>query len=544
MRSLYLLLFCIGCSSEKADLPISVVKPVKEGDALVFSWNLDGYDSLKIDNNAFYTSGHTQYYPIGATAFSIKAYRGKKVVYERNIKIDLKDGEKLADIKIIDTAPTTHFSPGMIGISLCASQAPLLMGNPAVEKNIIYRHLIQQLAGPNHFFTIRITSNPSDIKKIPDATLMNALSVFYADMKQKNLAVRYILPLDFSLKDTTLAFQQAAYYYSNLPKDAILAFEPLPAATISHHTAFSNFEAFTIFFAEWIKMIRKATYSEMKFEIAWNEFFDKGNNIVVFKERFAKDIYSLSLPEYFIRPLLSDEVAGVRNALKDLQHKAGEISLALTDLVLIDTAISENPETLYQQALNGFDKLLYLLQSGVSRFDIDGDNRDKSSNQLFSMHIPEDQYLKSAEIYAAGGNARQQYELRKVYPLYYMLWQLRDLIEEAVALQPVDVESEYRISAYRFITKEGKSKYIVINREPDKSGRIFIRDTTIVRAWVTRVLAGSSDYADVSYAGKTIDTRSDGRSGGEMNIEKMLVRKLGVRVAMPALSVMLVQGKF
>ena len=162
-------------------------------------------------------------------------------------------------------------------------QAQLLMGDPAIGTNPIYRQLLENLTayggGP---ISIRVGGNSTDTTALPDASTVSPFAQLFEDLSAptrdeagpwrndfwhdhaqrhaRKDGVFFYLGVNLGSDVVALATSQAKVFVQNMPKGSIRAIEignePDFYPTVSHHRPSTyDYTAYALDFLNWRKSI-------------------------------------------------------------------------------------------------------------------------------------------------------------------------------------------------------------------------------------------------------------------------------------------------
>ena len=189
----------------------------------------------------------------------------------------------IANAVIDPNQPGNAVAPGYIGFSHEWGQAQLLMGDPAIGTNPIYRQLLDNLTayggGP---ISIRVGGNTTDTTALPDAGTVRPFAQlfedqssptcheagpwrndFWHDSAQRHAhkdGVFFYLGVNLGSDVVALATSQATVFVQNMPKGSIRAIEignePDFYPTVSHHRPSTyDYADYALDFLTWGKSI-------------------------------------------------------------------------------------------------------------------------------------------------------------------------------------------------------------------------------------------------------------------------------------------------
>lgn len=211
MRILYFFLIgitfytCKSAPNQLDDFPIDVITPLIDGDPLKIYWDLHSADSLKLDNDVFFTSDTAYYYVTENDIIRIRVYSRGEVVYEKYLRYQLADGENLG-VVYIENYPYKTIPNNFLGYAFSFKQSLPLIGEPQ-KSNTPLINLLKNIHSKNR--TIPLYIHYKD-KLQDEGPAFIALKHLLTEMDNAG----YLVELTFELPlMNTLDFLQKIQYH-------------------------------------------------------------------------------------------------------------------------------------------------------------------------------------------------------------------------------------------------------------------------------------------------------------------------------------------
>ncbi len=516
MRLNTLLLLCLifwGCkeTSQLEDFPLNITAPLIDGDPLIISWNLAGADSLKLDNDLFLKSDTAYFYVVGKDAVRLRVFKKGEVVYEKYIRYKVEDGERLGDVEVLKKQSPVLIPLDYLGVYFSLRETVALIGSKE-KANTILVNLLKNLYDKTKRIPVTITkSNEVDEPSVA----LEMLNLFAHNFQAAGYQVEYSIELPENKQEH---FLEALKKHLNDQFIRAIIIDWDKASEVTR---------------EWVKNMNRSIITtagttgmavtsaprlhEINLE-KWVNCETKDSAVFLNAELFSKTIEE-------VKP-------------SDQYHNIVNLTLP---------SCSKTSNT-FESSLWLLDYLLSSLQNGVVQVNINIGSKTMTNQTNaggpFLFETPLDN-LTHHSTTKGKDFFPDEYLLKSVQSPYYAMWMFSDLLEEGNQLQSVSVDStKSNIKAYGVLTAANKMKFVLINKELSKSGRVFIKDTSIHRAWSTRLTAPQhSSVNGLTYGGRSFDTSTDGEYSGTYYTDKVAGRKTGNRIGMPAVSAAIVQSK-
>jgi hypothetical protein len=237
---------------------------------------VEGAENVTLSGVSATPASSTVVAPTHTTTYTLTATTawGKRVSQE--VTVYVAADTSIATATIDPTQPGSAIPAGFLGFSHEWGQAQLLMGDPAIGTNPIYRQLLENLmaygGGP---ISIRVGGNTTDTTALPDASTVSPFAQLFEDLKSsrphesdrwrndfrhENIGVSFILGVNLGSDVVELAASQAKVFVDNMPKGSIQAIEignePDFYPTVSKHRPSTyDYTAYALDFLNWRKSI-------------------------------------------------------------------------------------------------------------------------------------------------------------------------------------------------------------------------------------------------------------------------------------------------
>ena len=256
---------------------------ITAGQTTTLTWVVEGAKDVTLSGVSATPASSAVVGPTHTTTYTLTARTawGKSVSQE--LTVNVAADPSIANAVIDPTQAGNAVPPGYIGFSHEWGQAQLLMGDPAIGTNPIYRQLLDNLAaygsGP---ISIRVGGNSTDTTALPDASTVRPFAQLFEDLSSptrdeagswrtdfwhdhaqrhaRKDGVFFYLGVNLGSDVVALATSQAQVFVQNMPKGSIRAIEignePDFYPTVSHHRPSTyDYTAYALDFLNWRKSI-------------------------------------------------------------------------------------------------------------------------------------------------------------------------------------------------------------------------------------------------------------------------------------------------
>jgi len=493
--------------------------------------------------------------------------------------------DAIAFVTVDPTQPGNFVQAGYIGFSHEWGQAQLLMGDPAIGVNPIYRQLVKNLAahggGP---VSIRVGGSTTDRTGAPRPNTVTPLARLYDDLSAPAPTVSFILGVNLGADDVGLATRQAKAYLEGMPPGSVQAIEvgnePDTYESQGHRRAGWGWAGYMADFHEWTQSIKKAVPDGPKFTGPANAGFpgtppaegmpasDFGTtegltqllstekDVIGFVTQHAYTGGSSACggapaPGFLLEPgsatedpkLVRPLVALARGGVKP--YRIGEMN---SILCAGEPGISDA----FEAALWTADVLFEYAAAGVVGVNLHTNNwnalRGWDISGAFLFDVPEAQYTASAtEVAPPEGNTfTADYQLRKVLPAYYGLWFFTEATSNQGQILPVTLETTANLKAWATLDSSTGDVYVaIINKDQTATGTVRMIVPGYPLGRVKRLLAPSFSATEgITFGGQTFDGSTDGNPVGTEQSEDVQSKQNGVfEIVVAPTSAVLLQAR-
>ncbi|RYZ50984.1 MAG: hypothetical protein EOP49_12730, partial [Sphingobacteriales bacterium] len=204
----------------------AVPAKIRTGQSTTIRWRVRGADRLSLSGTTATADSLVIVSPSRTTTYTLRAITKEGDTLERSITIAVADDSAFATARIDPDHLGYAIKPGFLGLSHEWGQAQLMMGDPAIGTNPIYRQLLRNLTahggGP---LSLRIGGETTDRTGEPGANTLPPLERLYDDMDSSVPGVSYLVSLNLGANDVALATRQANAIIEGLPLGSVQAFE-------------------------------------------------------------------------------------------------------------------------------------------------------------------------------------------------------------------------------------------------------------------------------------------------------------------------------
>lgn len=449
----------------------------------------------------------------------------------------------LATVTVDPGAPGRAIPTGFLGISHEWDQARVMIGDPDIGTNAIYRQLLTNLisAGAEHL-AVRIGGHSADRIGRADPRAARPLAQLFRDLSEPEPQVSFILGLNLARRDPGLAARQAGAYLSVMPPGSVSALEighePDTYADLRTRTGEYRFADYLDEFRTILGDIRKTVPAAPGFigpSVSASGLKGFGTQADLQKLAALPGVMGLSRHAYpatgtacggdpqpgmLLQPGSTAAVAEAAGTWLKTVKKP----LRITELNAFNCA-EPGISNSFESALWIADVLFEYVKTGVSGVNVHLNNRDSTGNWdasgAFQFHIPEAQYQAAAQPAPPAEGPGSAYALKAVLPLYYGMLLFAESAPMRSVLIPAEVSTDANISAW--VTRNestGELKMLLINKEQDLPGRAGLTVPGYRTGKVKRLMAPSlRSQAGITWGGITFDASTDGKPLGKAETE-------------------------
>lgn len=498
-----LLAGCQHLTAPSADRPALSAQPrkIEAGQSVRLSWDAPLGSSLRLEGLTSTPPGSVLVRPAQTTTYTLSGPAPSGGPISASVTVEVQPAATpLARLRLGDNATGERIAPGFLGFSHDWGQAQLLMGDPAVGPvNGSYRQLLRNLqnygGGP---LSIRIGGDTPGAST-PDMRPLAQLA--------RDLPTRFILGVNPDRDGPALAAQQARSFAQEMPADTLAAIEwtgaPLPANARVAGTPASS------------AGLPEDVQQKLTAQGAPAGILTQPGYAGMSQRCGGHPKPGFLLEDAAVRA----GVDAARPALAVARAAGKPYRLAPMNSILCtgEPGVSDA----FESALWMADTLMEYAHLGVAGVNLHTNLWDATgweTSSAFRFDLPEAQ-LRAARVSAAPADLRlaAQYQLNRVYPLYYGMLFFAQFAGQQGQWLPTQLETDAQIKAWAVRDPQSQAvRVAVINKEPTTHGTVALQLPAGFRqAVVTRLTAPSSRSADqVRLAGQTFDGSRDGRPVG------------------------------
>lgn len=511
---------------------------ITAGQTATLSWDVTGAQEVSLGGLPADTGwSRTTVSPIQTTSYRLTAVTASGESVSREVTVTVNEGPILAKVAIDPSASGPRLPSGFLGLSHGAAQAQLLLGEPSIGVNRVYRQLLANLnranAGP---LTLRIDRPGHDEARIPDLALTAALTSLYHDLSGNGGGVKYILGLDMQQGVPGLARMQAQAYLQNLPPGSIHAFEMGTRPDLFVHNGhreavydFAEYQAeYQLYAAQLAELADpRARTIAPSTAVADDSFlnpeqlerllmgaFDVVSEVGQYPGPAMQDSCS---PAALLQPLMSTTTTQQLQPYLTVARRAAK-PYRLLDLGsdVCDSGAAARDS--FASALWLADMLFEIAYAGVSAVNLRSDlwavEGGWAQQALFHMAIPAEQYgVSEVQATPPGEDVfGPDYQLRQALPQYYALLFFAEATADQAELLPVALATDRTVKAWAARDRtSGRLSVALINKDPQAYGRVRLDISGYSRGEVKRLSAPSLESRErVRFGGQTFDGSTDG----------------------------------
>jgi Glycosyl hydrolase family 79 C-terminal beta domain len=255
---------------------------ITAGQTTTLTWVVEGAKDVTLSGVSATPASSAVVGPTHTTTYTLTARTawGKSVSQE--LTVNVAADPSIANAVIDPTQAGNAVPPGYIGFSHEWGQAQLLMGDPAIGTNPIYRQLLENLmvygGGP---ISIRVGGNSTDTTVLPDASTVSPFAQLFEDLSSptrdeagpwrndfwhdhaqrhaRKDGVFFYLGVNLGSDVVALAASQAEVFVQNMPKGSIrnieIGNEPDVYFLNGHRPSTYDYADYALDFQTWAKSI-------------------------------------------------------------------------------------------------------------------------------------------------------------------------------------------------------------------------------------------------------------------------------------------------
>ncbi|MDB5915669.1 MAG: hypothetical protein JWP22_4344, partial [Ramlibacter sp.] len=483
--------------------------------------------------------------------FSMGAVRAQQT----NSTVKPKSGAPIASVKVDLSQPGSAIAPGFLGFSHEWGQGQMMLGDPALGVNSIYRQLLANLlaygGGP---LSIRIGGSTTDRTGEPRANSVTPFARLYEDLSQPTPAASFILGVNMGANDPALAARQAKAYLGGMPKGSVRAIEmgnqPDFFVLNKYRPAGYSFNDYLGEFEVFARSIKTAVPDSPRFmgpsnggfagippipmaprtnfgtPEDWKKLLDQQGSQLELVSQHAYTGGSSKCgdnpkPGFLLRPSSSTEDPKEAVPYVAVARTAGK-PYRMAEMNSIMCSGEPGVSDAFEAALWAADILFEYARLGMEGVNLHTNTWNTIHGWdlygAFLFDVPEAQY-KASNTEATpppGTQFPADYQLRTVLPLYYGLLFFAEATPHRSALLPVAVNTSANLKAWA--TRDATTGNIVVavlNKDPRASGTVRLTVPGYSSGAIKRLIAPSfRAKSGITLGGQTFDGSRDGRPVG------------------------------
>ncbi len=199
---------------------------IRTGQTTTIRWKVTGAERFSLSGTTATADSVVIVSPSKTTTYTLSAITKTGDSITRSITIAVAEDSAFATVRIDPEKLGPAVRPGFLGLSHEWGQAQLLMGDPAIGVNKVYRQLLQNITahggGP---LSLRIGGGSADRLGEPRHNTMTPLERLYDDMDSSVPGVSFLLGINMAANDAALASRQANAIVGELPAGSVQALE-------------------------------------------------------------------------------------------------------------------------------------------------------------------------------------------------------------------------------------------------------------------------------------------------------------------------------
>jgi hypothetical protein len=453
----------------------------------------------------------------------------------------------LATISVDPAGPGQTIPTGFLGVSHNWDQAQLLIGDPQVGTNPIYRQLLSNLLsfGGSHL-VLRIRSGSRATDK-PART--GALAQLFQDLSNPEPKISYILGINTESSDVSLGSRQTQAYLSELPAGSVSAIEishePDTWIRLKYRPENYRFPDYVAELQKTADEIRTAVPGAPRFmgpSLARfpGEAVSQFGTLADFRKlvqmpglsMISQHSYSTSgtacggnpKPGILMQPAATTEDPKLSAPLIKMARQANK-PFRITEMNAVKCA-EPGISNAFESALWAADILFEYAKAGASGVNIHINNWNSvhgwDANSAFLFNVPEAQYRSANTIPPPDDHTfPSEYSIKAVMPLYYGMLLFAEAAPAQTSLLPLELKTDANFKAWATLNeKTGELKIVLINKEQNLLGKVRLSVPGYTAAKVKRLMAPSfRSQAGITYGGQTFDGSTDGKPVGKPETE-------------------------
>jgi hypothetical protein len=542
---------------------------ITAGQTTTLTWVVEGAKDVTLSGVSATPASSAVVAPSHTTTYTLTARTNGDKFVSKEVTINVAADPSIANAMIDPTQAGNAVPSGYIGFSHEWGQAQLLMGDPAIGTNRIYRQLLDNLTeyggGP---ISIRVGGNSTDTTALPDASTVSPFGALFEDQRHAD-GVFFYLGVNLGSDVVALATSQAQVLVQNMPKGSIRAIEignePDFYPTVSQHRPSTyDYADYALDFLTWGKGIFAAVPdspllmgpSDAEFPalplssngITITTTYLTPANMVSFVQQegsslelvsqhsyatFGSNVGGNPQPGILLEPASTTANPAVAAQYAAIAKQAGK-PYRIAEMNSIAGSGQAGITNAFEQTLWSADIMFEYVKIGAVGVNFHS-NDWNSFNQwdayaAFHFYVPEAQFISAYSHYSAadgvqppapvppppGNQFTSQYTVREIQALYYGMLFFAEATAHQGRLLPVTLNTSANLKAWATLDPiNGDANIAIINKDQSASGSVQLTVPGYKRGLVKRLLAPSfSSITGITIAGQTFDGSQDGKAVG------------------------------
>jgi hypothetical protein len=542
---------------------------ITAGQTTTLTWVVEGAKDVTLSGVSATPASSAVVAPSHTTTYTLTARTNGDIFVCKEVTINVAADPSIANAMIDPTQAGNAVPSGYIGFSHEWGQAQLLMGDPAIGTNPIYRQLLDNLTayggGP---ISIRVGGNSTDTTALPDASTVSPFAALFEDQRHAD-GVFFYLGVNLGSDVVALATNQAQVFAQNMPRRSIRAIEignePDFYPTVSHHRPSTyDYADHAEDFLTWRKSIFAAVpnsppvhgpsdasfpalpLSSGTVSIVTTYLTPANMSSFVQQERFSLEsvgqhhyttfgtnVGGNPQPGVLLEPAATTARPAVAAQYSAIAKQAGK-PYRISEMNSIAGSGQAGITNAFEQTLWSADIMFEYVKIGAVGVNFHS-NDWNSFNQwdayaAFHFYVPEAQFTAAYSHYSAadgvpapgpvppppGNQFTSQYEVREIQSLYYGMLFFAQATAHQGRLLPVTLNTSANLKAWATLDPtNGNVNIAIINKDITASGSVQLTVPGYKRGLVKRLLAPSfSATTGITIAGQTFDGSQDGKPVG------------------------------
>jgi len=550
-------LIIISCSQGKNPIERLTANPdtITAGQTTTISWKVNGASKVILSSVSSVIDTSVVVAPAHTTTYILKAITSSGRSFIQKLKVTVLADTVMALASIDPSKPGNAVPPGFLGFSHEWGQAQLLMGNPLIGVNDIYRQLLSNLmaygGGP---LSIRIGGKTTDKTLEPAYGVVRSFAQLYQDFEKQGQGLNFILGVNLGAYNIYRATNQVRAYVGGMPKGSIQAIEignePDAYSTIGYRRTNYRFDNYLAEFHTFTQTILKQVPdcplfmgpSDAGFagvpSVASAQVTDFGNQKdlkkmlaqessvigIVSQHAFTgKSSYGGGSPEsgFLLRPNSSTENPKLSIPYVAIA-RAAKKSYRITEMNSLMYSGEPGISDAFEAALWMTDILFEYARNGVAGINLHTNNWNDINgwdiNGAFLFNVPQNQYSTAKTVRPPIGiRFSENYELKRILPVYYGMLLFSQATAHHARLLPVTLKTSVNIKTWATLDpKTGKVNVVIINKDKSALGDVTLKVPGYSSGTVIRMVAPSyKAQQGITIDGQTFDGSKDGKPVGK-----------------------------